>query len=162
MKRLIVLMLMAMPLLATAQRSDAEALIQYTQRYPAAQPQDMYKMIFQDIYGPGHIIRDSASCAAYIEREAAEMADSSAFPLWEYTLCDSAFVRVNLAIVKRGWLSVGKMTSLVVRSAAGLPQPENRFHMSHSSEFKAAYDPHYRIVRRDLFEHELLPLLRSK
>ena len=29
----------------------------------------------------------------------------------------------------------------------------------HSQRFKDAYAPHYRIVRRDLFEKEILPLL---
>lgn len=31
----------------------------------------------------------------------------------------------------------------------------------HSDAFTNAYDPHYRIIRRDLFEAELLPYLKN-
>ena len=156
---LLILALLPMPLLA--QHTCANALIRYTQQYPAAQPQDLYKLAFQDLYGPGHIITDSLSCAGYIQREANTMRDTTLFPLWEYTLCDSAFVRVNLLLVKRGTITVSQLTSLVLQSAADMPTPEPRFHMGHSQQFKDAYDPHYRIIRRDLFEQHLLPLLQN-
>ena len=130
--------------------------MQYAERYPAAEPQDLYKLVFQDMFGPGHLITDSSSCYAYIEREVAAMGSGSQFPLYEYTLCDSNFVRVNLSLVKDGRITLRELVSAVLRSAEGLPTPDPRFVMSHSKAFKDAYDPHYRIVRRDIFEREML------
>ena len=134
----------------------AEALKEYVARYPMAEPTDLYKLVFQDLYGPGHLLTDSVAALRYIGREMEEMPDSTAFPLYEYTLCDSAFVRVNLILVKRGIISLPELVSAVLRSTEGMVTPDFKFVMSHSAAFKAAYDPHYRIIRRDIFEREFL------
>ena len=139
----------------------ADALVAYAEQYPEAEPQDLYKLVFQDLYGPGHLTSDSASCAQYIQKEVDGMETSALFPLYEYTLCDSNFVRVNLQLVKDGVLSVRDLTQAVLISAEGLPTPDPKFVMRHSDAFKAAYDPHYRIVRRDIFEKEILPLINK-
>ena len=85
-----------------------------------------------------------------------ELPGASYFPLYEYTLCDSNFVRINLQVVNDGRISLQQLTSAVLRSAEGLPTGTP---VHHSRAFNEAYHPHYRIVRRDIFEHELLPLL---
>lgn len=142
-----------------------EALMQYAKRYPAAEAQDLYKLVFQDLYGPGHLLTDSLAAVRYISREVAEMQDTplppsrGVFPLYEYTLCDSNFVRVNLVLVKWGWISLEQLVSAVLRSARGIASPDPKFVLSHSAAFKAAYDPHYRIIRRDIFEREFKPLI---
>lgn len=138
----------------------ADALTAYADRYPAAEPQDLYKLVFQDLYGPGHLLTDSAACAYYIGNEVGSMPDSNGMPDYEYTLCDSNFVRVNLLLVSRGTVGVEQLTSAVMRSAECMPTPDPRFVLSHSAAFKAAYAPHYRIVRRDIFENEILPLIK--
>lgn len=154
--------------LSTLHSQCADALKQYAQRYPAAESTDLYKLVFQDLYGPGHLLTDSAAAARYIQREVAEMDDSAypefytpgqktPFPYYEYTLCDSNFVRVNLILVKKGIISLPQLVSAVLRSTEGMVTPDAKFVMSHSTAFKAAYDPHYRIVRRDIFEREILP-----
>lgn len=151
--------------LSPAHSQCATALMQYAQRYPAAEPQDLYKLVFQDLYGPGHLLTDSAAAMRYISKEVAEMDDSAypeelhsindgPFPLYEYTLCDSNFVRVNLVLVKRGWFTLEQFVSALLRSAKGLPTPDPKFVQTHSPAFKAAYNPHYRIIRRDIFERE--------
>lgn len=38
---------------------------------------------------------------------------------------------------------------------------QGKYAISHSPQYREAYAPHYRIVRRDIFERDLLPLLRS-
>ena len=158
--------------LSPAHSQCATALIQYAQRYPAAEVQDLYKLVFQDLYGPGHLLTDSLAAMRYISKEVAEMdgdaypkdlysTNDGPFPLYEYTLCDSNFVRVNLILVKRGWISIEQFVSSLLRSAQGLPTPDPKFVMSHSAAFKAAYDPHYRIIRRNIFERELWPMIRD-
>ncbi len=160
MKRLL-LIVFALLSLHTACCQCPDALIKYTQRYPAAEPTDLYKLVFQDLYGPGHLLTDSMAAVRYISREVEDMSDSSRFPLYEYTLCDSLFVRVNLVLVKRGVIGIGRLVSVLLRSAQGMPTPDPKYVCSHSASFKAAYDPHYRIVRRDLFERELWPLISN-
>ena len=157
---------------SVCQAQCSEALKQYAQRYPAAEPTDLYKLVFQDLYGPGHLLTDSLAAARYISSEVAQMSDTAyprelgslhddgPFPLYEYTLCDSNFVRVNLILVKRGLLSLPELVSALLRSTEGMTVPDARFVMSHSAAFKAAYDPHYRIVRRDIFEPELLHAIK--
>ena len=107
------------------------------------------------------MITDSLSCVHYIQKEIEQQCvnEITTFPLYEYTLCDSNFVRVNLYLVKWGKISLPQLVSAVLRSAVGLPSPDPKFVMSHSDAFKKAYAPHYRIVRRDIFERELLPLI---
>ena len=160
MKKLL-LPLFFLPLLLFAQVPCNEALIRYAVQYPAAEPADLYKLVFQDQYGPGHLITDSLSCVHYIQKEIEQQCvnEITTFPLYEYTLCDSNFVRVNLYLVKWGKISLPQLVSAVLRSAVGLPSPDPKFVMSHSDAFKKAYAPHYRIVRRDIFERELLPLI---
>ena len=159
MKKLILLMVL-WPMVAAAQTPCREALMQYAQRYPAAEATDLYKLVFQDLYGPGHLITDSLAAVRYITKEVDEMKDTNTFPLYEYTLCDSNFVRVNLVLVKRGILSVEQIVSAVLRSAEGLPTPNHKFVMSHSTAFKNTYNPHYRIVRRDIFMREIWPFIK--
>ena len=144
-----------------------EALKAYAASYPEAQPEDLYKLVFQDLYGPGHLLTDSAAAARYIGREVEEMNTEAysfchgPFEAYEYTLCDSNFVRVNLIFVKLGVLSLEQFVSAVMRSTEGMVTPDHRFVMSHSKAFKAAYDPHYRIIRRDIFEREFLPVIKA-
>lgn len=162
MKRIFIIGLMGLMSLmgnVKAQTPCGEALMQYAQRYPAAEATDLYKLVFQDLYGPGHLITDSLAAVRYISKEVAEMKDTNTFPLYEYTLCNGNFVRVNLILVKRGIISLPELVSAVLRSAKGLPTPNPKFVMSHSTAFKASYDPHYRIVRRDIFEREILRLI---
>lgn len=144
---------------AEAASPCAEALMVYADDYPAAEPTDLYKLVFQDLYGPGHMLTDSAACAMYIQQEVDAMADSNGLPDYSYTLCDNRFVRVNLLLVRQGVINVEQLTSAVMRSAEGLPTPAPRFVMSHSAAFKTAYDPHYRLVRSDIFEQDILPLI---
>lgn len=160
MKRLVFLILL-LPFVAKAQSPCADALKAYAERYTAAEPTDLYKLVFQDLYGPGHLITDSVACMAYIGKEVREQCvnEITQFPLYEYTLCDSNFVRVNLYLVKWGNIGLEQLVSAVLRSAEGLPQPDPKFVQTHSDAFKKTYAPHYRIVRRDIFEKELLPLL---
>ncbi len=164
MKKTLVVLLFTFLLSPFTFSQCPEALMRYAQRYPAAESQDLYKLVFQDLYGPGHLLTDSLAAVRYISREVAEMKDpypedisaidDGPFPLYEYTLCDSNFVRVNLILVKRGVIPLERLVSALLRSTEGLPSPDPKFVMTHSAAFKAAHDPHYRIIRRDIFDRE--------
>ena len=170
----------------------------YMRSYPEAQLQDIYKFCFQDVFGPGHLIQDSASCAQYILKEISQMDSSnSAFPDFEYTGIEGNYVRVNLRVIQDGRVGLAHFVSLLLESARTprrmpsydwkgtwdrlavkaahvTPRPVNyqadaaalRQHLAnggtavhHSDRFNRYYAPHYRIIRRDLFEKELLHLI---
>ena len=74
----------------------ADVMGAYMRRFPEAQLRDVYKSCFQDVYGPGHIIKDSAQCAQYVEQEL-QYSDTGdhRFPDYEYTGVEGNYVRVN-------------------------------------------------------------------
>ena len=160
MKKIVLIVYLGLAATTMAQAPCPAALQRYARLYPAAERQDLEKLVMQDTYGPGHLIKDSASCARSVEREVAAMpVEEGPFPMYEYTLCDSHFVRVNLLAVKQGRLTIGRLVSAMLRSTEGLPQPDPSALRHHSLSFNKAYNPHYRIVRRDLFDREVRPLL---
>ena len=179
----------------------ADVLGEYMRKFPESQLQDVYKSCFQDVYGPGHIIKDSVTCAGFIMEEMSEIdVSDKRFPTYEYTGVEGNYVRVNLRVLKEGKMEVGHLVKLMMESARQAKKMplydwrgqwerivtvlrgfdksirphhfdedeasiEGLFNSSevnchHSQRFKEAYAPHYRIVRRDLFEKEILPLLR--
>ena len=177
-----------------------QVLTDYMNRFPEAQLQDVYKFCFQDIYGPGHIIKDSASCANYILSEMEQMAPGRfPYPDYEYAGIEGNYVRVNIKLIKDGKLELGRFVQLLMSSAKQdnpmplydwrgqwqrlqtilnnvHPRPNNfesdaqrlqqmfdrgEYVFHHSTRFNQAYAPHYRLIRRDLFEQEILPLLKQ-
>lgn len=175
-----------------------QVLANYMKHFPEAQLQDVYKLCFQDVYGPGHLIKDSASCAQYIVREMEQMTPGRhPYPEYEYTGVEGNYVRVNIKVIKDGKIDLGRFVQLLMQSArqdnpmplydwrgqwqrlqtllrtvdprpnhfdedaANLEQLFDRgeYVYHHSPGFNEAYAPHYRLIRRDLFEQEILPLL---
>ena len=176
----------------------AEVLGDYMRLYPESHLQDVYKSCFQDVYGPGHIIKDSATCAQYIiqEMEQVDVANMR-FPDFQYTGVEGNYVRVNLRVIKDGRVPLDLFVRLLMQSAdvkkkmplydwkgqgerlvvlldtitprplnfeadaanlrAMLDRGETMVH--HSQYFNQVYAPHYRIIRRDLFESQLLKLI---
>lgn len=175
-----------------------EAVARQRALWPEMTLQDLYKSFFQERFGPGHILSDTAAAAAYLRSELASR-ETFAGPLYEPTGLDGAFYRVNLAVVREGLVPEALLLDAFVRSANGVtmppietwqaeweaivgaiasvePLPEGfdrdraaidsllrsgRYAVHHSRRFNEAYDPHYRIVARRIFEEELLPLIES-
>ncbi|MGM9792535.1 MAG: hypothetical protein ACI3Y4_09090 [Candidatus Cryptobacteroides sp.] len=156
----------------------------------------MYKNFFQDRFGPGHIISDTASANAYLSEELAQ-AEKFEGPLYERTGYAGNFYRVNLSLVKDGVIPYNIFFNAFVRSVNGIrPTPvdewekewhlistvisemdlhldnytrdsleinsllgQGKYVMHHSKKYVEAYNPHYRIVSKEIFEAELLPLI---
>lgn len=96
----------------------AEALGEYMARYPKAHLRDLYKLCFQDVYGPGHLIRDEASCATAIVEEIIRMeSEDIRFCDYEYTEVGGCFVRVSLWLIADGRVPLDRFVRLLVESA---------------------------------------------
>lgn len=67
----------------------------HAQRYPKMQPCDAVKLIYQNEFGGGHLIRDEEACLQYLRREYAGVQPDPRMPLQESI--GNGMVRVNLA-----------------------------------------------------------------
>ncbi|MCF8225496.1 MAG: hypothetical protein K9J30_06430 [Bacteroidales bacterium] len=67
--------------------------------YPASTLKDLYKSYFQDYFGPGHLISDTASAGRYLDYELSQD-DYIDSVLIEPTGYEGNFYRVNLSLIK--------------------------------------------------------------
>lgn len=166
------------------------------QRYPKSTLKDLYKNFFQDKFGPGHLIGDTAAAGNYLRKELASYTVVSG-EVAEPTGWEGNFLRVNLSVIKTSQIPYPVFFDAFVRSVNGIsPMPVSEWQKEweqveavirsmnlslpdyeadrkeiddrlnkgeyvghHSRVFEDTYTPHYRIIRKDIFENELKPLL---
>ena len=73
-------------------------LITHANRYPLMQPRDAVKLIYQNEFGGGNLIRDEEACLNYLRREYATLEKDPTAPLYEDI--GNGIVRVNLAALR--------------------------------------------------------------
>ena len=91
-----------------------QILSQHAKRYPRMQPTDAVKLIYQNEFGGGHLIRDEAACLRYLRQEYDAIVKKSDCPLYEPI--GNGIVRVNLAAV--GAQDLDALGRDFIRSAA--------------------------------------------
>lgn len=91
-----------------------EILTVHAGRYPLMQPADAVKLLYQNEFGGGHLIRDENACLAYLRREYAAVEKNPAAPLLEDI--GNGFVRVMLATLAENALE--QLGEDFIRSAA--------------------------------------------
>ena len=84
--------------------------------YPKSTLQDIYKSFYQEHYGPGHIISDTASARRYLVRELSEMGKTQS-PYFETTGSQGDYVRVYLSAVSDSLITAEQLMDAFVRSA---------------------------------------------
>ena len=89
-------------------------LREHAMRYPLMQPIDAVKLIYQNEFGGGHLIRDEEACLNYLRREYESVEKDFTMPLYENI--GNGIVRVNLAAVKPENLE--KLGKVFIDSAA--------------------------------------------
>lgn len=174
------------------------AIARQVEMYPLTTLQDVYKSFYQECFGPGHIIEDEYSAAAYFHQETSLSTEEPyGGYLYEPTGANGDYYRVSLYAVKAGIIPSEVLLSAFLRSARpvtpegiktwkktwrkvsriasdfNLPgydsdkealddilasdSPDKAVH--HSDAYNSAYDPHYRIVEREIFDSEVKPYL---
>jgi len=84
--------------------------------YPEAQLTDLYKNLFQDAFGIGHLIPDTTRAGAYLDWELQQLD-------WTDTLnyqalgIENDFYRVNLRLIKNGAIPRDTLLVAMVKSA---------------------------------------------
>ena len=84
--------------------------------YPKSTLQDIYKSFYQERFGPGHLIGDTALAGRYLMRELSELTEHSTV-YYEPTGSDGRFVRVYLSAVADSLITADQLLDAFVRSA---------------------------------------------
>jgi hypothetical protein len=93
------------------------------ERYPESSLQDIYKSFFQDEFGPGHLLTDTAGAWQYLEDELSEMTSSGNHAA-EPCGTGKNFYRVPLDLVKDGVISDSSLFRAFMESASSFRKPD--------------------------------------
>lgn len=85
------------------------------QKYPLMQPTDAVKLIYQNVFGGGHLIRDLAACRRMLRQEYANTPQDPHGSLLEYI--GNGIVRVKLNALGSSGYSIEQLGSDFVRSS---------------------------------------------
>ncbi len=103
--------------------SIREAVEAQLHQYPASTLQDIYKSFFQDEFGPGHLVPDSAGAAEYLIYELSVMVSRGNLTA-EPCGTGQHFYRVPLDLVKDGIIPPEVYLSAFLASAGEFKPPE--------------------------------------
>ena len=126
MKKLLLILAIACSFNLFGQSIDTAAVRSAIERqltsYPESTLQDVYKSFYQEHFGPGHIISDTASARRYLMKELSEMG-KTASPYFEPTGSQGDYVRVHLSAVADSLITVEQLLDAFVRSANSWQEP---------------------------------------
>lgn len=91
-------------------------LLSHVRRYPLMEPRDAVKLIYQNEFGGGHLIRDAEGCMAYLSREYASTVQKPDAPLAESI--GNGMVRIHLAALDAHHFSVQELCDIFIRSSS--------------------------------------------
>ena len=126
MKKLLLILAIACSFNLFGQSIDTAAVRSAIERqltsYPESTLQDVYKSFYQEHFGPGHIISDTASARRYLRRELSEMGETS-LPYFEPTGSQGDYIRVYLSAVADSLITAEQLLDAFVRSANSWQEP---------------------------------------
>lgn len=126
MRKLLLILALACSFSLFGQSIDTAAVRLAIERqlatYPESTLQDIYKSFYQEHFGPGHIISDTASARRYLMRELSEMGETAS-PYFEPTGSQGDYVRVYLSAVADSLITAEQLLDAFVRSANSRQEP---------------------------------------
>ena len=103
-----------------------DILLQHFAQYPKMEPQDAVKLIYQQEFGPEHMIRDAAKSLAALKMEIAQLQSSGAKePLYESI--GNGLCRLNLRPCRDRNIPAEDVNRLFVETAQGMEGDKRRF-----------------------------------
>ena len=97
--------------------SQIKAFVESNLRnFPKSTLQDLYKSFFQSVYGPEHLVTDSAKVIAYIEQELQQDFNND-YPVVQNVGVNGRYVRLNLSVVKNGRVPASLLARCFIRSS---------------------------------------------
>lgn len=161
----------------------------HARKYPLMQPQDAVKLIYQNVFGGGHLIRDLEACRCALQHEYETIPQDAhgsaledigngmvrvmlnAIDGWGYNVeqlgCD--FVRSSRehsGNLKDFLLKLDILRRVTASGVFGFPSEELEAYLetyknagypmvSHSQQYREAYNPAYRIVQMRILPEEM-------
>lgn len=125
-----------------------QILLEHTQRYPLMEPTDAVKLIYQNEFGGGHLIRDVESCMNYLQQEYDATPQSESMPL--YDDIGNGLVRIHLSALDAHGYTLAQLGDAFIRSAAT--------HTGMSDSFLAKLDILQQLTRDSLMPFGLAEL----
>ena len=120
MRRLVLVLALACSFSLFGQSIDTIAMRSAIERqlvaYPESTLQDIYKRFYQEHFGPGHIISDTATARHYLMRELSEMGETQS-PYFEPTGSQGDYVRVYLSAIADSLITAERLLDAFIRSA---------------------------------------------
>jgi hypothetical protein len=102
-------------ILPAAAQDYAQAVRRMQHDYPEMRLQDVYKSFYQDRFGPGHMVSDSAAVYQYLQRELQQPDNPRV--LFEPTGAQGRFYRIHLANVQKGYITAEELNRAFIQSA---------------------------------------------
>ena len=125
-KKLLLILALACSFSLFGQPIDTVAVRSAIERQMATYPEttlhDIYKSFYQEHFGPGHIVSDTALARRYLMRELSEMGKTQS-PYFEPTGCQGDYVRVFLSAVSDSLITAEQLLDAFVRSANSRQEP---------------------------------------
>lgn len=90
-------------------------LLDHAGCYPLMEPTDAVKLIYQNEFGGGHLIRDIDSCLNYLRREYESVIQSPDAPMIEDI--GNGMVRIHLNALDRSGYTIDQLGTDFIRSA---------------------------------------------
>lgn len=96
-----------------------QALIEVIQQeltlFPALAWQDIYKLLFQSLFGPGHMISDRDAARNFLQIELQDLGEN-VFPIIEKISIIKPFARLNICTVRDGLITEEELLSILIQS----------------------------------------------
>ena len=103
-----------------------DVLLQHFDRYPQMQPQDAVKLIYQQEFGPGHLVKDEKKAMEYLRQEMAGVGE----PMPGEALYESignGLCRLNLRPCKAKGIPLEDILRLFAETANGMQGDKKKF-----------------------------------
>jgi hypothetical protein len=94
------------------------ALCRQLEKYPESRLQDIYKNFYQDCFGTGHAISDTAMIVNYLKNELENTVSKPNAPMIDTIGWRHNFVRVNIDLVRQGKISTENLAKAFAVSAS--------------------------------------------
>ncbi len=105
-----------------------DVLLQHFALYPNMEPQDAVKLIYQQEFGPEHLIRDPARALTMIRQEMNGLTPQAGEPLYE--AIGNGLCRLNLRPCKERGIPAEDIARLFTETAAGVQGDKKRFRLA--------------------------------
>ena len=90
-------------------------LLAHAVRYPLMEPTDAVKLIYQNEFGGGHLIRDEKKCLEFLQNEYRSVPQAADSPLLEDI--GNGFFRVNLSALDASGMTIDALGAAFIRSS---------------------------------------------